>query len=886
MRRSSLRHLLVGAAAVVAALSVGSPAALSGQATGGVSGSVARADDGSPLGGVVVLVKGTTIRTLTNTSGRYTLQRVTPGQVTLVFSWVGFAPKEEQVTIPAGSMATLDARLEPLPVTLSEIMVSGASRAPERVTEAPSAVSSIDPRALVTATALGQAPLALRNVPGLDIASSGLNDFNVNARGFNSTLNRRVLVLQDGRDLAIAFLGSQEWNALTLPTEDFSKMEFVSGPGSALYGANAYSGVLDITTPAAREVLGTKLTFAGGLLQGGPDVSNGQAGADGSTSDGSFRGDIRHAGTLSDGKFGYRLNFGGSSSETWSRSRTLRDSTALRLEYNGTAGTCTECPGATDSLAPRSGFERLPLRGQTADASTGVVSGDRDPVKTLYGGARLDYYLASGDILTIEGGAANVQNEVFVTGIGRVQVYDATRPWARVEYGATGYNFMAYWNGRRTNEPQFSLSSTAPLRETSDIFHFEAQGNTRFADGKGRFVYGASLRNTRLDTDTTLIIGLNDDRSDYSYAGYAQFDYDLNDQVKVVLAGRFDLGSLIDPEFSPKAALVINPSPNHSIRVTVNQAFQTPNYSEFYLRALAGLANLSLLEAGLRANAQLGPALAGVPNGQLFACRDFATACPSAVQSAAVPVVARGNAKLDVEKNTGFEVGWKGDVSRRVYASVDVYWNKLSNFVTDLLPGVNPAFGRWTSPLQVPSAARTALETAVRNALLASPASRLAGLGLTRQEDGRTAIVLSYANSGTAREYGVDVGVGAQASEAVRFDLSGSYFDYTVDDVASGDRLLANTPKWRANLAATYNGRSGLDLGVNYRYSSGFQWAAGVFAGWIEPGHTVDANAGYRLTPNYRVFISGTNVLDREWFSVYGGSVSGRRVMGGVTANF
>ena len=187
-------------------------------------------------------------------------------------------------------------------------MVSGASRAPERVTEAPAAISSVDPRALVTASPFGQAPLALRNVPGVDLAQSGLTDFNVNARGFNSSLNRRVLVLQDGRDLAIAFLGSQEWNTLTFPTEDYVKMEFVSGPGSALYGANAYSGVLDITTPTAREVVGTKVTLAGGALSGVPDVAKG--GATGDESGGSFRGDIRHAGTLAQGKFGYRLNFG------------------------------------------------------------------------------------------------------------------------------------------------------------------------------------------------------------------------------------------------------------------------------------------------------------------------------------------------------------------------------------------------------------------------------------------------------------------------------------------------------------------------------------------------------------------------------------------------
>ena len=73
------------------------------------------------------------------------------------------------------------------------------------------------------------------------------------------------------------------------------------------------------------------------------------------------------------------------------------------------------------------------------------------------------------------------------------------------------------------------------------------------------------------------------------------------------------------------------------------------------------------------------------------------------------------------------------------------------------------------------------------------------------------------------------------------------------DETAAGDQLLANTPEWRANLAATYSSRGGFDLGVNFRYSSGFPWAAGVFAGYIESGSTFDANAGYRISPTFRV---------------------------------
>ncbi|HEY9505120.1 MAG TPA: carboxypeptidase-like regulatory domain-containing protein, partial [Gemmatimonadales bacterium] len=237
------------------------------QAVGTVTGTVTRAADGGALSSVSVSVAGTGISTVTNTDGRYTLRRVPAGTQTIVFRWLGYAPSQVPVTVEADGTVTADAALEAVVVSLGEIVVEGASRGPERIVEAPAAISVVPPAVLQNVATTGQAPMALQSVPGVDIVQSGVNDFNVNARGFNSTLNRRVLTLQDGRDLAIAFLGSQEWNGLTQPLDELGRVEMVRGPGSALYGANAFSGVINITTPEAREVLGNKFTLAGGELE-------------------------------------------------------------------------------------------------------------------------------------------------------------------------------------------------------------------------------------------------------------------------------------------------------------------------------------------------------------------------------------------------------------------------------------------------------------------------------------------------------------------------------------------------------------------------------------------------------------------------------------------
>ncbi|HEX6644799.1 MAG TPA: TonB-dependent receptor [Gemmatimonadales bacterium] len=848
---------------LLAALLLAAPALLHAQGAGTVSGRVTQAADGAPLGGVSVTVRGTGIAAVTSNAGYYTLHRVPAGPQVIVFRWLGYRPTSVEVTVGSGATVTADAALESVPVQVGDIIVSGASRAPERVVEAPAAVATVSPQVLENTSVTGQAPLVFQSVPGVDVVQSGVNDFNVNTRGFNSSLNRRMLILQDGRDLAIAFLGSQEWAGLPVPLEDLSRVEVVRGPGSALYGANAFSGVVAMTTPAAREIPGTKLTLAGGELS-------------------TFRGDLRHAGVTSQGRFGYRVNFGYNSSDTWTRSRTAPGD--LAEEY---------APATSAPVAPANP-EFSPLSGQSVDPLTREATGDRDLLRNIYGSARFDLYTQGTGIATLEAGAARSENEVLVTGIGRVQVLKALKPFVRLNYAHERFNLMAYWNNRTSLDLQRALASPfAPatckvrdddagepiacsagqLDETSNIFHGEVQGNQSFGES-GRVIVGASIRNVQVNTYGTLMDPSNDDRSDEIYSAFGQAEYRLIPQVRLVAAARFDDGTLFEPQFSPKAAVVFSPNESHAFRVTVNRAFQTPNYSEFFLRANAGApANFSLLEAGLRAS-PLGPALAGVPVGQLF------------TNSAVVPVLALGNATLDVEKITGWEAGYKGNIGDRAYVTLDLYLNDITDFVTDLIPGINPAYTFWTSPEQVPEQYRAPLEQAVRQQL-AGAGQTVAAAGLTRV-NGNTAIVVSYGNAGEVRERGFELGVGYQFTDKIRGEVSYSGFDFEIKEgtQAAGDLLVPNTPGKKANIALSYFDEQGFDANVSLRLVDGYSWAAGTFVGYVPATELLNAGAGYRVNNYLRVHLTGTNLLDQERYQLYGGSVIGRRLLGGITANF
>jgi iron complex outermembrane receptor protein len=553
--------------------------------------------------------------------------------------------------------------------------------------------------------------------------------------------------------------------------------------------------------------------------------------------------------------------------------------------------------------------ELRPLNGQTADPVTGQLVGDREPLRNIYGAGRLDYYLNNGGVLSADGGVARVENEVFVTGIGRVQVVEAIRPYARASLAADRYNIFGFWNSRTSLEPQVALSSGLPLEERSDIFHIEGQQNWNFNQERGRIVYGASYRNTRVNTSGTLMDPINDDRSDDYYSGYGQVEYRLTPQFRLVGAARVDDGSLFETQFSPKGALVFSPNENHSFRFSVNRAFQTPNYSEFFLRvpAAAPTAGPATLEGGVESYYAAVQANQGSFPPGAFNGLTFHTALPWNF-SGQTQVLALGNDDLDVETVLGWELGYKGSLSRDIYVSADFYINELENFVTDLLPGVNPdypTFQLTDNNLNVP-ADLAAMDARLASfglppthplrapipALQAGYAATLAGTtisgapGLATLPDGSRAVVLSYSNAGRVIERGVEVGVGYQFTPEIRVDASVTGFDFDVKSQRQGDQLFPNTPSKKANVALSYAADQGFDASVSLRLVDGYQWAAGVFQGYVPSSEFLNVSAGYRINNNLRIHGTATNVLDQKRFQLYGGSVIGRRVLGGLTANF
>jgi iron complex outermembrane receptor protein len=745
------------------------------QDSGTINGHIKDESTGEALIRVNVIISGTTIGAATDLDGNYTIENVPAGTYTLVFSLIGYQSiTEEDVVVIADQTAQLNVELSASAVELGNVTVYAASRRNEKITEAPSAVSVIGLEEIRLKSNSGSVPKLLESQPGVDLAQNGVDDFNLNTRGFNSSVTRRVLVLMDGRDLGAAFLGQQEWGAISYPLEDMGNVEFVRGPGSALFGTNAFNGVLNFNTLSPQQALGTKVKLSGGELN-------------------MFRIDIRNAGLLGAG-FSYKVNIGYMQSKNWDKNRITPP-----FEY----------PGLDPELR------------EIKDES----------LKNTYGSARLDYQLADGSLLSAEGGITIVENKVILTGIGRLNLIKGSRPWGRLNYSSEHLYISAWGQSRTTPDTIYSLASGGPLIENSTLYQIEGQYNYSFFQEKLRVVVGASQKIGHVDMEETAMEGTRD----YTITGgYAQLEYKPLNQLKLVATGRVDRTSYEKARFSPRFAAVWSFLPNHSVRVSFNKAFLLPSISEYFLRVLAGGVDLSSL---------------GINNpGEL------------------TPIFAMGNTELVPERIEGYEVGYKGIfLDNKLFITLDGYVNKVRDFITDLLQGVNPAYPFNGAPAGLSEIVKAQLP------------------GLTILPSGETAIVVSYSNKGLVNERGLELSFNYYLTDEFLISANWSYFDFDIEEQQEGDILLPNNPKHKFGYSIRYTNPNGFDVELSGRSLQAFDWAAGVFAGRIPEYHLFNLSAGYQITQRYRAGLTVTNLFDRQAYQIFGGSIVGRQLIASIT---
>ena len=133
-----------------------------------------------------------------------------------------------------------------------EEKVFSAAKHVQDVSDSPSSVTIIT-REQIENTACFDVTCLLRSVPEVEVMRFKPFYHVVGAGGVTHALGDKCLVLIDGREESLESFGFPFWPALSVHLEDIERIEVIRGPGSALYGANAYSMVISITTRAPKD---------------------------------------------------------------------------------------------------------------------------------------------------------------------------------------------------------------------------------------------------------------------------------------------------------------------------------------------------------------------------------------------------------------------------------------------------------------------------------------------------------------------------------------------------------------------------------------------------------------------------------------------------------
>ena len=190
-----------------------------------------------PLSGATVVIVGTSTGVVADFDGNYSITSDMDTPFTIEASSVGFKAMSAEVN----SSSTVDFVLEDN-TALDEVVVS-ASRTPQRIFESPVTIERFGIKDIKT-NASADFYDGLENLKGVDINVNSLTFKAINTRGFATFANTRFVQLVDGMDNSATALNFPLGNLLGMTETDVLSVEIIPGASSALYGANAFNGIL------------------------------------------------------------------------------------------------------------------------------------------------------------------------------------------------------------------------------------------------------------------------------------------------------------------------------------------------------------------------------------------------------------------------------------------------------------------------------------------------------------------------------------------------------------------------------------------------------------------------------------------------------------------
>jgi outer membrane receptor protein involved in Fe transport len=593
-----------------------------------VSGAIADTS-GAVVPGATVVLAGPagSQTTVSGAEGEYTFRNVAAGTYQVTVTLAGFAPATQSVTVAATNVTV--PRVTLALGTLGETVVVSASRTDTALADAPATMSVVTSETLASTPAQNYADL-LRGVPGVNAVQLSARDVNLTSRQATSTLSNSELVLVDGRSVYLDFFGLVLWDFVPTNLADVKQVEVIRGPASAVWGANALTGVVNIITKSPREQKGTTVSLsAGGFSR---DAGSG-------------------VGKGAGGIFGANATYADAPNSTWS----YRVSAGY---FNSDAfpRPTGQIPVITDPRNPSAtvGGAFYPTDGPGATGTAFTNRGTSQPKFDM----RVDQEIAGGRI-TYAGGVAG-SSGIIHTGIGPFDIQKGSYiGYGKVNYTRGALKLNAFTNLVSAEAPNLLLvdpSTRQPLQLnfSTQTYDFEAGDAVRVGQ-RQVITFGGNVRRNNFDIT---IAPASENRTELG--AYAQ-DEIFVDPVRLTVGGRVDkFGNLADPVFSPRIAAIVKLTPQHSLRASFNRAFRSPSVINNYLNTQI-VAPTDLSALGI---AQPFPLVVNAVGSK-------------------IPINGAAQAELTEESLTAYEVAYTASIARTT-ATAAFYVNDLDhniNFV-------------------------------------------------------------------------------------------------------------------------------------------------------------------------------------------------------------
>ena len=418
---------------------------------------------------------------------------------------------------------------EQKPQKYEETVVVSASKTEEKLVNAPATMTVIGLQQLQTATSQNFAEL-LRTVPGLNITQVSARDINITTRGATGTLATGQLALLDGRSLYQDFFGFVMWDFLPVNLNEIKQIEVIRGPASAVWGANALYGVVNVITKSPREMQGSSATFGLGTF----DRTSGNGGSVWYVSG-------THAQAVND-RWAYKLSAGGYSQDAMSRPTGI-----IPGSPGSDTGGGTKYPNYTNTGTTQPKFD-----------------------------GRLDYDFEDGRRLSFSGGVAGTDG-IMHSGIGPFDINSGSvMSYAKVNFTKAGLRAAFFTN--RLDGDASNLLTQDPAGKPiafafkTNTYDFDVSNVQTFA--KRHVVnYGGNLRFNKFNLS---LAPAADNRTEFGL--YGQDEIFINDHFRWVVGGRVDrFDYLNDFVFSPRTSVLIKPQEHHTFRLSYSRAYRSPS---------------------------------------------------------------------------------------------------------------------------------------------------------------------------------------------------------------------------------------------------------------------------------------------------------------------